>query len=201
MSDSLAQLAWLDRDNPLDEIFCVSFVHRLDPPEVLRRFGAIAPGEEQMTFDSLIGLVGKYVEQTYGGNGGGYVGVVRPGEWSVAIEPWGWQGTLLDVITGLSLSSEVVAINRHDYAEHEFVYSVDGTIITAFAPRMRGLQHGSEPQRLIPLMREVGLAPQQDNEPVQNPIAAAFALAAKITGVVFTPHMLNQPLLVGDIRN
>jgi hypothetical protein len=34
----------------------------------------------------------------------------------------------------------------------------------------------------------------------EHPIPAAFALAAKTTGVVFAPSVLKEPLLVGDVR-
>lgn len=143
MTDPLAQLTWLDGDNPLDDIFCVSFCHQLAPREVLRRFGAASPEGERMTFDDLIGVVSRHVEQTQGASGSGYVGVVRCGEWSVAIEPYGWEGTLPEVITGLSLSSDVVAINRHDYAEHHFVHAVDGTVITGLLPDVPSQRYGS----------------------------------------------------------
>ncbi|WP_162834571.1 DUF6461 domain-containing protein [Amycolatopsis circi] len=197
MTDLLTELAWLESYRPLHDIFCVSFVHGLDPPEVVRRFGA-ADGE-QMSFEQLNGLVAEYVEQTQGGNGGGYVGVVQSGGWSVAVEPWGWQGNLPEVVAGLSKSSEVVSVNRHDYAEARFVYAVDGAVVTGFAPRLPSLRYGSEPERLTPLLRAAGLDPEGDERP-PNPIAAAFAVAAEVTGVVFTSEMLEESLLVGDIR-
>ncbi|GAA1026510.1 MULTISPECIES: DUF6461 domain-containing protein [Amycolatopsis] len=197
MTDSLTELAWLDSYGPLHDIFCVSFVRGLDPPEVLRRFGA-ASGE-RLAFADLNSLVAEYVEQTQGGNGGGYVGVVASGEWSVAVEPWGWQGNLPEVVGGLSKGSEVVAINRHDYAEAHFVYAVDGTVLAGFLPRLPSHQYGSEPERLTPWMREAGLGPDREERPA-NPIASAFAVAARMTGVRFTREFLEESLLVGDIR-
>lgn len=134
MTNTLNHLAWLENNGPLQDIFCVSFVRRLDPPEVLRRFGADAG--EQLAFAELNSRVAEYVGQTQGGNGGGHVGVVSCGEWSVAIEPFGWRGNLPEVIAGLSKESEVVAVNRHDFAEAHFVHAVDGTVMTGFAPRM-----------------------------------------------------------------
>ncbi|WP_406633466.1 DUF6461 domain-containing protein [Amycolatopsis sp. WGS_07] len=198
MTEYLTELAWLDSRGPLNDIFCVSFVRGLDPPEVVRRFGAA--GGERMTFEEMNSLTAEYVAQTQGGSGGGYVGVVSCGEWSVAVEPWGWLGNLPDVIARLSKSSEVVGINRHDYAEAHFVHAVDGTVVAGFLPRLPSQRYGSESERLTPLMREVGLDPDQESERPPNPIAAAFAVAARMTGVVFTPELLERPLLVGDIR-
>ncbi|WP_134736011.1 DUF6461 domain-containing protein [Amycolatopsis sp. CFH S0740] len=197
MTDLLTELAWLDDYGPLQDIFCVSFVRGLDPPEVVRRFGGV--GGEQMTFGELNNLVAEYVAQTQGGNGGGYVGVVSSGEWSVAVEPWGWQGNLSEVVARLSKESEVVAVNRHDYAEAHFVHAVDGTVVAGFTPCLPSRTYGSESERLIQVMREAGLDPGGDERP-SNPIAAAFAVAAGVTGVVFTPEMLERLLLVGDIR-
>ncbi|MEV5558135.1 hypothetical protein AB0L44_31155 [Nonomuraea wenchangensis] len=49
MADTLAPFRWLeappgDRDDPLGEIFYVSFFRRPEPAEVLRRFGPDAQG-------------------------------------------------------------------------------------------------------------------------------------------------------------
>lgn len=200
MPDPLAQFRWLEGYGLLEQIFCVSFFHRLGPAEVLRRFGAASTGQ-QMPFEELRYQVGEYVTNTGGGYGGGYVGVVPVGKWSVAIELWGWQATLFEVVNGLSRASKVVAISRHDYAEDSFVYAIDGTIATSFMPRQPSRRHGTDPERLNALMREVGLDPQQKDGAVENSIAAAFALAAKITGVAFTSSILKEALLVGDIRN
>ncbi|MFD2469447.1 DUF6461 domain-containing protein [Amycolatopsis silviterrae] len=197
MTDSLTEWEWLESYGPLNDIFCVSFVRGLAPPEVVRRFGG---GDgERMTFGEMNGLVADYVERTQGGNGGGYVGVVQSGGWSVAVEPWGWQGNLPEVVGGLSKSTEVVAINRHDYAEAHFVHAVDGTVVAGFTPRMPSQRYGTEPERLTSLMRAVGFDPERDERPAR-PVAAAFAMAASMTGVTFTPKLLEQLLLVGDIR-
>jgi len=133
------------------------------------------------------------------------VGVVRVGEWSVAIEPDGFQATLYDVTPGLSVASEVVAVTRHDYAaEHGFVYAIDGVTVTGFAPRWPERRYGSEPDRLNGLMNEVGLGPERPEDweyrMHKNSIAWSFALAAEITGVAFTPEILGNPLLVGSIK-
>ncbi|MEV6593998.1 DUF6461 domain-containing protein [Streptomyces acidicola] len=199
MSDALTPYRWLGGfDGPMGEIFTVSFLHRLDPAEVLRCF--VASTGELMDFEELSNRTSEYFFDTGGGEGGGHIGVMRAGEWSVAIELWGWQATLSEIVSRLSFAGEVVAITRHDYAEDSFVYALDGTVVTDFIPRLPSIRHGSEPDRLDALMREVGLESKEDKS-VEDSVAAAFALAARMTGVAFTPSILTKSLLVGGIGN
>ncbi|QRX89998.1 DUF6461 domain-containing protein [Streptomyces noursei] len=200
--DPLAPFRWLEgHRGPLGDIFCVSFCRGLDPAELLRRFGAPdTPAPESCDLDELLSRVGEFVAETRGGDGGGHVGVVRVGDWSMAVEPWGWRATLSDVATALSAGAEFVAVSRHDYAEDGFVHAVDGELVTAFAPYTPGRRHGSAPDRWTAAMAEVGLDPRPDGQRHDHRIAAAFALAAKATGVAFTPEVLAGPLLVGDLR-
>jgi len=195
MTDPLAPFRWLEAypgndDAVLGEIFSVSFFRRVDRAEVLRRFGLASGAGREMTFTELC-------HHVVHDDDGDHVGVVRIGEWSVAIEPNGFQATLHDVTPGLSVASEVVAVTRHDYAaEHGFAYAIDGVTVTGFSPRWPERRYGSEPDRLNGLMSEVGLG----SERPENPIARAFALAAEITGVAFTPTVLRNPLLAGPIK-
>lgn len=215
MTDPLAPYRWLEasqesRDNLLGTIFCVSFFHRHDPVEVLTRFGPAEPSE--MTFDELREKVAELVEESEGGDGGGdgggYVGVVQSGDWSVAIELWGWQATLPETLTGLSQGGHVVVVGRHDHAEHSFAYAIDGEVVTGFSPYWPDTRWGSHPDRLNELMRKVGLPPRAvEGEAWEatprgytDGISRAFLLAAEITGVVFTPGILDGPLKVGAIH-
>ncbi|MFC5835951.1 DUF6461 domain-containing protein [Nonomuraea insulae] len=209
MADPLVAFRWLeaspgvgDREDLLGEIFCVSFFRRLELAEVLCRFGAGRPGRE-MTFHELRVKVWESIEMN-----DDYVGVVQVGEWGVAVEPGGFQAVLAERLTGLSRGCEVVAVGRHDYAEDSFVYAVDGEVVTSFTPHLPGARWGSDPDRINELMRETGLPPEKLDEEAweatwddmyTNRISRAFLLAAKITGVVFTPSVLDEPLLVGAI--
>ncbi|MEU7638986.1 MULTISPECIES: DUF6461 domain-containing protein [unclassified Streptomyces] len=153
-----------------------------------------------MRWHELLGRVGEFVAETQGGDGGGYVGVGQLGGWSVAVEPWGWRGALTEVATVLSAAAESVTVSRHDYAEDDFVHAVDGAVLTAFALGTPAVRRGSAPDRLNAAMAEVGLDPRGEARRSEHRIAAAFALAARVTGVAFTPDVLEAPLLVGDLR-
>lgn len=203
MHDPLERFRWLDADEtgcPLGGIFTVSFFRGLGTGEVLRRFGADPAAARQGDFGQLCDHVGDFLSQSDGGDGGGYVGVLDTGEWSTAVELWGWEATLPDVVDGLSRGCEVVAVTRHDYAEHSFVHAVGGSISTGFDPHVPSHRHGSAPHALNPLMRRIGADPDEEEMCADDPLATSFALAAAMTGVAFTPGTLDRPVLVGELR-
>ncbi|WP_214411252.1 DUF6461 domain-containing protein [Sphaerisporangium fuscum] len=209
-TDLLAPYRWLQApdgstQNPLGDIYCVSFFRGLAPAEVLRRFGPEGASGRQMTFQELNEEVFEFVQETAGGLGGGHVGVVRTGGWSVAVEPWGWCATLWETAPRLSRGCEMVAVGRHDYAEDSFVHAVGGTVVTGFMPNRPFDRHGSDADRLNEVMREVGLPTREPEDDatsdgrVEDGLARVFALAAGITGVPMTPDLLDGPFLVGPV--
>ncbi|GAA0550627.1 DUF6461 domain-containing protein [Actinomadura livida] len=214
MADRLSQFTWLDKPGEnarwLGEIFCVSFFRGLSPVEVLDRFGpegTTGIGRE-MTIHDLGEVVGDFVRKTQGGSGGGYVGVRQVDGWSMAIELLGWYAVRPDYLTRLSRGCEMVAVSRHAYADDSFVYAVDGELITGFDPHLPGSRWGSEPDRINPDLHKLGLPTEILHDEAwekswhrlyDQRILRAFALAAEITGVVFTSSLLDGPLLVGPI--
>ncbi|KZM74565.1 DUF6461 domain-containing protein [Nocardia terpenica] len=219
-SDPLAPFRWLhDGDCLLGEIFTVAFFRGLDPSEVVRRFSRGEDHGQESGFARLMEQATEFSIETGGGSGGGAVGVVQVGEWSVAIEPIGWMATLPDVLAELSRDGEVLAITRHDYAEDSLAYAIDGTIVTGYHPLdCPYLRHGSEPDRLNGFMRELGMtvdrrddendrddADDWDDEDDRaesdyfSALPSAFALAAKLTQVRFIPEILDRAMLVGPV--
>jgi hypothetical protein len=214
-SDPLAPFQWLNVSEnkgggPLGVIFSVAFFRGLDPAEVVCRFSRGEDSGQESDFGGLGDKAYEFVNETDGGDGGGYVGVFQAGEWCVAIEPYGWMVTLHEVVTKLSRGCEVLAVTRHDYAaEHSFEYAIDGTIVTGYRLRHPYERYGSDPDRLNGFMRELGMgldtpedkaardAAWEDN--YYTAVPRGFALAAKVTGVPLTPDMLNRPMLVGPI--
>ncbi|MFG6195486.1 DUF6461 domain-containing protein [Nonomuraea sp. JJY05] len=209
-TDPLAPFEWLNvaesQGSPLGVIFSVAFFRGLDPAEVVRRFSRGEDSGEESDFDGLDDRAYEFLEQTDGGDGGGYVGVLPDGEWCVAIEPYGWIATLHEVVTELSRGCEVLAVTRHDYAaEHSFEYAIDGTVVTGYPLRHPHRRYGCDPDRLNGFMRELGMgldepaddAAWEDN--YDSAVPRGFALAAKVTGVPFTPDLLGRPMLVGPI--
>ncbi len=146
------------------------------------------------------------------------MGVGGGGVCSGPFEPEGWLATLHDVLADLSRGCEVVAITRHDYAEASFAYAIDGTVVTGYKPLdCPHSRHGTEPDRLNGFMRELGMTVdvrddendgdeydwEEEDERAESDYLAslprAFALAAKLTHVRFTPEILDRAMVVGPV--
>ncbi|MGW0252745.1 DUF6461 domain-containing protein [Nocardia goodfellowii] len=215
-SGPLALFYWLNADDGNDcrlgEIFTVSFFHGLDPSEVVRRFSRGEDHGRESAFDELMEQASESSSRTTEGRA---VGAWQAGEWSVAIEPFGWMATLPDVLAELSRDCEVVAITHHAYAEDSFVYAIDGRLVTGYSPlHCPHIRYGSEPDRLYGVMRELGMALDREEEERDwdgeddgddddvdffAALPGAFAVAAQLTGVRFAPEMLDRAMLVGPV--
>ncbi|PZG19237.1 DUF6461 domain-containing protein [Nonomuraea aridisoli] len=172
------------QDSELGDIYTIVFVRGLDEHEVLRRLGA-ADEDIRMIEDG---------DRTYP-EGSWIITVVRIGEWTIAIEDCGWRGLQLEVLGALSRDGgEALAVHRHDYAQHQVTYAVDGQLITDINPRFPIDRQGTDPDRLNRHLRELGIDPAADDS-IDNPIPAALALASRITGVMLTPQHLRRPIL------
>ncbi|WP_127936837.1 DUF6461 domain-containing protein [Nonomuraea polychroma] len=106
-TDPLAPFQWPNVSEskgggPLGVIFSVAFFRGLDPAEVVRRFSCGEDSGQESDFGGLEDKADEFVNETDGGDGGGYVGVSQAGEWCVAIEPHGWMVKFHEVVTKLS---------------------------------------------------------------------------------------------------
>ncbi|MCC5579619.1 hypothetical protein IMZ11_28715 [Microtetraspora sp. AC03309] len=85
-----------------------------------------------------------------------------------------------------------MSINRHDGAADGFVHSVDDEVVLRFTPLARRGRKGADPERWKAVMKQVGLGRHMSDPP----IACAFALAEKITGVALSEDVLGMRFLV-----
>ncbi|GAA3128109.1 DUF6461 domain-containing protein [Streptosporangium carneum] len=197
MTETLEEFAWLSGHEPLGEIYCVSFVRDLSPEEVLRRFGVDeSTMEEGVAFDEL----GERSVETMRDDAAGYIGAAKVGDWTLVIEPGGWQLAVdPDIYAPVSRGIEVVSVCRHNYASDSFAYIVDGEPVVHFDPMRPYDRSGSDPDRFVKEMSEVGLDPERDvdvdDSPVESPMERSFALASRITGLPFSPEMLELRFL------
>ncbi|MFC4895763.1 DUF6461 domain-containing protein [Streptosporangium amethystogenes subsp. fukuiense] len=196
MTDPDAEFRWLD-DVWAGEIYCASFVRDLTPREALTRFGTDASTIEEVTY-------GKVCERAVAGREAspralpGYIGAVEVGGWTLIVEPLGWGAAGPDARARISRGTEIVVITRHDYSRQEFIHEIDGETITYFDLIAPELRWGSDPNRWVDAMREVGLDPDHDDSTGPHPefaFANVFALASKVTGVRFSADMLARSFL------
>ncbi|WP_113702305.1 DUF6461 domain-containing protein [Nonomuraea lactucae] len=173
-----------EKGSRLGDIYTIVFVRGLDEHEVLRRIGAA---------DEDIRLI---TDEDYSQPEGPKIITVRRIEdWTIAIEDCGWRSLQQEALGALSHNGgEAVAMHRHDYAQHQVTYAVDGRLITDINPGFPIARHGMDPDRLNRHLRELGIDPAASDS-LDNPIPAALALASRITGVMLTPQHLRRPIL------
>ncbi|MEV5888010.1 DUF6461 domain-containing protein [Nonomuraea fuscirosea] len=178
----------------LGEIYCVSFVRDVSPEEALRRFGVDEKTMEEVAFHEL-----EYRSaESMRADAAGYIGAARVGDWTVVIEPGGWMMAVADeVYAPVSRGTEVVSVCRHDYAQDTFAYIVDSAPVVWFDPMYPEERSGSDPDRLVPKMREVGLDPDHDLDgpSIDHPLESSFALASDITGLSYSTDLRSLRFL------
>ncbi|WP_405142834.1 DUF6461 domain-containing protein [Sphaerisporangium sp. NBC_01403] len=193
MTEPYEEFRWLSDREPLGDIYCVSFVRGLSPDEALRRFGVDESTVEEATFDELNERSAENAVDA-----AGYIGAVKIDDWTVVIEPGGWKIAVdSEIGARVSQGTEVVSVCRHDYAEDTFTYLVDGKAVVSFDPLDPETRSGGDPDRFVAEMREVGLNPDHDFDgpSIGFPIGRSFALARRITGLRFSPDVLNLRFL------
>ncbi|QFY13819.1 hypothetical protein GBF35_51210 [Nonomuraea phyllanthi] len=187
-------LSYFPGHETLEDIYCVSFVRALSPEEVLRRFGVEEDTMEEVGFDELF----ERSTETMRDDAAGFIGAAKVGDWTLVVEPGGWQLAVdSGIYTPVSRGTELVSVCRHDYASDAFAYIVDGTPVVWFDPALPNARSGSDPDRLVDKMREVGLDPDHDSDgaEIDHPLERSFALASGITGLAFSSDILDLPFL------
>ncbi|MEV0564907.1 DUF6461 domain-containing protein [Dactylosporangium sp. NPDC050588] len=176
----------------LGEIFCLTFARGVGASEALRRFGAYP--------DTFADLSREQMHERQTSFDLGYpriAGAVVFGDWTVVLEPTGFQG-VGPVLAEVSRGTAAVGVLRHEYAESRFVYAVDGTEMTAFLPGWMDRVWGADPQLLCGELHAVGLDPvaaDNDGWGPRDAVARAVLLAASITGVMPSVQKMSGPML------
>jgi hypothetical protein len=178
-------------------------VKDVDTTEALRRMGALFDTVAVRTLTEIGDL------HTFDDGYPHVVSVVELDGWTVLFEPGGYQGSHL--VAALSQGTEAISVLRHDYSSPSFEYAVDGTVVVRFDPAYPADRHGSDPDRLVPMMREVGFATQDrsdddgtddrtddyyddDLDRFENTISRSLVLTERLTGVLPTLDVLAGPL-------
>jgi hypothetical protein len=202
VTESYEEFGWLAECGPLYYVSCVSFARSLTPREALTRLTAGLGDVEHVTFEKLQERTMEYIDAD--NMRSSYVGALETAGWTVLVQLWtGSIGLDRHLLRDLSLGTEVVSIYRNLHADDYFIYAVDGEQITDFNQLAPHARAGSDPDRLVDEMREVGLDPDHDWEGpgVHAPFQRSFALAKKITGFSFSKDMLDMRFLASVVRD
>ncbi|SNT62248.1 hypothetical protein SAMN05216276_108914 [Streptosporangium subroseum] len=211
MTDPHEEFSWLSEFGPFYDSSCVSFVRALSPAEALTRLGAETNGIEEVTFEELQERTMKCIDSDNRMRTS-YVGALETDGWTVLIQLWaGSIAVARPLLRRLSQATEVVSINRNIHATDFFIYAADGELVTWFDLLGPYARTGSDPDRWVDLMREVGLDPDLDPDldldvDLEDPdlgteFPRSFALARKITGFPFSQDMLDMRLLGAVINS
>jgi hypothetical protein len=167
-----ADYAWFVREcEEHSDGFCATFVRGLSPEEAFRRIGAIP--------DDI------------------------SGDWGIEARAASGGTVLIDY--GYAMLSELISrgttaatVFTNGSLDEDFVYSVDGVVVTKFEPHSPDWRRGSDPDRLLAQMREVGIL--LDEEATGDlRITRALALAERVTGVRLSPAHYALPVVVGSV--
>jgi hypothetical protein len=170
----------------LGEIFSIAFVRHVDPLDALRRIGGLPDTLADRTPEQ-IGELHHYEH--------GYPEVASAlalGDWTVLLQPTGFW--LAHLGEALSRGTEAITILRHDYASPRFSHAADGKLLTTFHLNYPDHRDGTDPDRYLPLLRQAGFDPDDDEGQYGEAVSRALRLTELITGVAPTFEQLTGPL-------
>ncbi|MER6992128.1 DUF6461 domain-containing protein [Saccharopolyspora hirsuta] len=188
--DDRDEFAWADSypDDPrhLGEIFCLTFVKDVGIDEALRLMGGFTDTTAVRTSSPIDAA------DSYSDSGLELAMVARLGDWTLVFEPYGFWGSSLTPI--LSRGTEAVSLLRHDYASPHLDHAVDGELVTGLDPVFPDMRHGTEPDRLNPLLREVGFDLEDCENGQDSPFSRSLRMIRLLTGVAPSYELLTGPL-------
>lgn len=115
------------------------------------------------------------------------------GEWVLGLEINGFLGIRENLVGPLSRGTRLVSHFRNVNAVDRFKWFEDGELRTTFEPLFPRHREGSAPDELLETMSEVGFDLRKERGDVEfDPTGAAFALAARLTGVDITAGLLSD---------
>ncbi|MFI6484899.1 DUF6461 domain-containing protein [Nonomuraea sp. NPDC050663] len=167
-------------DDMDDTWLCACFVQGVPPDECLRRINVV-PGSPLI------------------GDGLGVAAV--PARGGTVLVECGWGGVVYSQAGLLSAGSSAAAVLVTSEGR-DFVFHENGALITAFDLYFYSERQGARPDRLQSDVTDLGLHVDVDAPGyVDNSVAAALALAERVTGVHLSPAAYQRTALVGSTEH
>ncbi|MER7668417.1 DUF6461 domain-containing protein [Kitasatospora sp. NPDC096128] len=190
---------WFEQRYPvLGEAYCLTHVQDTAADELLRRFDALT-GREVTGLDAVIAawetfddgedeeaqeLLGPDEERLL-------VAVTELDGWALAVEPYGYLGSLSEVISTLTEGTRLVSHFRSAHAVDHFNWWERESCRLQFEPLFADQRHGTDADApgIPELLTACGF--RLDGERADLHTEAAFALAERLTDVRLTPERLE----------
>lgn len=93
----------------------------------------------------------------------------------------------------LTTTAEGVEVTWTAKPTEDFAYWANGTLVTGFEPYRPGDRHGSEPDRFLGEMRQLGMVADEDE--VDDHLIATLNLATLALGIWLPEQVAMGPLL------
>ena len=182
--------AWTKKAPDLFYGFCLTFIRNATVSEVIDALPAVGQ-PEQCDLTTLLARSRESWEEI--GDDNLLVGLVQHGDWVVVYENNGYIGATPELMQPLSVGREIVV---HHGSENSYFYRyVDGENRTWFETLFAAERHGSTPDELVPIMRQIGgfeLEPDESAKRTEfHDDEATFALCESLTGLRVTPQLLR----------
>ncbi|MGH3280904.1 MAG: DUF6461 domain-containing protein [Trebonia sp.] len=174
---------WIYR-SILGEAGCVTLIEAGDPAAVVRAFGGRMEEARRLSAEEI--------GEVFGGEPS--VAVRRQGDWVIAIEDNGWQGSRTEVLRRVCEETRAVSAFWNVNAVTRFSYAADGRLLTGFDALTPEWRDGDDPDCLEETRD--GLPWQDDRR-----VALVLALAARVTGQQVSPEWLAGEFDVAPVTS
>jgi hypothetical protein len=173
----------------------VTFVGGLTQDEVLAGFGADPAVALDRTLKQAVAGEASAAESF-----GPYVRVGRSDGWVFAWEEATHEGTRKEVLRSVSLRGDAVVVRHALDAFAEFGYAAGGEVVSQLLTIPPVTRTGTEPDRFLPLLQQVGLDPgtpgqrgPADEVPLRTDLQSVLAVAELAFGLSLTPQQVEGP--------
>jgi hypothetical protein len=161
--------------------FCFTLAEGLPASEVLTRFGAVpTPTEEELFADEP------------------RIGVTRAGRWAFALEPESSRGADPEVLCAVSRGTRAVSVRRALDSHLQLAFAEDGVLVTSLVTIPPITPRGADPDRLLPVLRELGLAGLPRTAPVSSDVWAVIEAVHRAFDVSLSAELWEGPFTIGE---
>lgn len=161
--------------------FCFTLADGLNEAEVVSRFGAVpVPDEDEPLGEEPL------------------IGVKRAGRWTVVLEPDSWRAAESDVLCRVSRGTIALSVHHALDSHVKFSLAEDGILLTSLVTIPPMTRKGAEPDRLLPVLRDLGLAGEPGMSPVGSSLQAVLEVVRRAFDVSFSADLWEGPFVVGE---